>query len=742
MWGGGLRTPPNLRVVKALASPIRAQILGLLARGPMSYTEIMRSLGMSPDRDAGKFAYHLKTLVKAGLIRPNSEDGKYEITDLGRLAYSILEGLEERLSPRRRRMVVRTSRLAMEEFDRAKIAEALMREADVPAELAAKIAREAEERLLMARVRYLTAPLIRELVNAILLEKGLEEYRHKMTRLGLPVYDVTRLLATSPSWAVREAACGKVLEEYALIGVLHRDVADGHLSGSLHLEDLRHWTLGPSAIYHDLRPVLASGPAPAWAWACAPVRAPADLEEALLAIKLLLVACSREVAREQVLPFFNVFLAPFARDVDRAALTRTIKRFLLELAGLGALDGGRLATLGIEICPPRELAELEIPGPGGSRCAVREIADEAELLAKAILEAFSELKLAAPSLGLVVGLDASRVRDDDELLLLSCRLARELGLPLFSASRGPVARAYDGFCHLPDWTGDWELDLLRAGRVGRVVLNLPRLAYEARGDLEDFLASLRELVEMAIRASAQRRGLLSERARHKLMPALMAELNGDAYLRMRNTSYPIAFVGLPEAVLALTDELPSEGSASLDIAIKILDALAGMTRASWGKLDLRCPLSATCDPDVPGRLASLDVERYGWGKVRLLTPRDRPAYTTSRLAVEGAGLEASEVLRLEGLLHEKVPGGALLFLPPERADHEPEALAAQVLEALSAGVRALAFSSELTYCSACRMAFKGIHPKCPACGRVSTISRLTRKPHGYVLAPGGGEGAW
>ncbi len=741
MWGAGLRTPPNLRVVKALASPLRAQILDLLARGPMSYTEIMRSLGLNPDRDAGKFAYHLKMLVRVGLIKPNSEDGKYEITDLGRLAHGILEGLEERLSPRRRKMVVRTSRLAMEEFDRAKIAEALIREADVPVELAAKIAREAEERLLMTRVRYLTAPLIRELVNAILLEKGLEEYRHKMTRVGLPVYDVGRLLASSPSLAVREAASGKVLEEYALIGVLYRDVADAHLSGSLHIEDLRHWSLGPSAVCHDLRAILS--PRPSASWAEIPIKAPGDLEEALLNIKLLLVACSSEVRQEQALPFFNIFLAPFlaggwaGRGVEKA-----IKRFLLELAGLSAAGLSQQITVGLAAQVPAFMRDTELLGPGGERYACSELEEEARQLALAVLKAFRDL--APPSLGLAVDVSAAAQRPDgheDEVLLAAHELACANGLPVFAAGEVPSVKTFDGSCYVTDWTGDWELDLLRTGRVGRTDVNLPRVAYEARGDLEAFARGLADLLEIAVRASAQRRNFLGERARRKLMPALMAELNGETYFRMRNASYPTAFVGLPEACLALTGELPHEGPDGREAAVKTLEVIRRSLEACWGKLDLRCVPSATCVSNAAARLAKLDVEKYGWGKVRLLAPRDKPSYTAGCLVPDDAGVDLGELLELEAILHQNTPGGHLLFLPPKADSLDRESLLSLTLEALGKGVRALTYPMDLTYCSACHEVFRGRHPKCPACGRVSTISQLVRRPEGYVKVVAGSGGA-
>jgi len=168
----------------------------LLDKGPQSYTELMKILKLNPSRDAGRFAYHLKYLLKADLIEPNVETKEYDLTDVGRTMIGFTEEIEQRFF-KRKKILVRTSRLAIEEFDRNKIVESLIQEANVPVELAQKIARETEKRLSESKTKYLTAPLIREIVNAILVEKGLEEYRHKLTRLGLPVFDVTQLIETT-----------------------------------------------------------------------------------------------------------------------------------------------------------------------------------------------------------------------------------------------------------------------------------------------------------------------------------------------------------------------------------------------------------------------------------------------------------------------------------------------------------------------------------------------------------------
>ncbi|MEM3054731.1 MAG: ArsR family transcriptional regulator, partial [Candidatus Bathyarchaeia archaeon] len=187
----------GIRVLKAVSSSVRLHILNLLFdKGPLSYTELMNLLKMSPSRDAGRFAYHLKFLLKADLVEADVESKKYSLTELGKMVIDIAEEIEKK-SFKTQKVLVRTSRYKLEEFDANKIAESLIREAGMPTELAQKIAKETEKRLLRAKTKYLTAPLIREVVNAMLIEKGLEDYRHKLTRLGLPVHDVSSLLAKS-----------------------------------------------------------------------------------------------------------------------------------------------------------------------------------------------------------------------------------------------------------------------------------------------------------------------------------------------------------------------------------------------------------------------------------------------------------------------------------------------------------------------------------------------------------------
>ena len=91
-------------------------------------------------------------------------------------------------------LFVRTSSEAMDGWDRARIVDALLRETFIDEGTAEDISLEVENNIKLSGIKVITAPLIRELVNAKLLERGLEAERRLHTRLGVPLYDVDQLI--------------------------------------------------------------------------------------------------------------------------------------------------------------------------------------------------------------------------------------------------------------------------------------------------------------------------------------------------------------------------------------------------------------------------------------------------------------------------------------------------------------------------------------------------------------------
>ncbi|RLA85275.1 MAG: anaerobic ribonucleoside-triphosphate reductase, partial [Deltaproteobacteria bacterium] len=144
-------------------------------------------------------------------------------------------------------LFVRTSEEVLEGWDRQKIVDALLRETYIDLDTAQQISREVEEAIRRSGITVVTAPLIRELVNARLVERGLEKARRQHTRLGMPLYDVEQLIvhpnkenANVPHGpeATNLTLAESIKKEYALLAVFSQEVADAHLRGDIHIHDL------------------------------------------------------------------------------------------------------------------------------------------------------------------------------------------------------------------------------------------------------------------------------------------------------------------------------------------------------------------------------------------------------------------------------------------------------------------------------------------------------------------------
>jgi len=737
------------RVLKAVASSLRLQVLNMLFdRGPLSYTEIMTILHLNPGRDAGRFAYHLKFLIKADLVEPDAETKKYKLTDLGRMLVEVAETIEER-SFKRRKMMVRTSRLAMEEFDRNKIAEALVKEANVPQDLAQKVARETEGRLLEVKTKYLTAPLIREFVNAILIEKKLEEYRHKLTRLGLPVYDVTQLIKSAGAQfgsvnVVHEAAGDSVIEEYTLLNILPRDIADAHLSGSLHLNNLGVWILKPNEFAHDLRFFFRHGiqlNGPQLAIASSPP--PKTLQAAFSTIANLLRLTASEVTGEQLLDYFNVFLAPFIRGVEAERIRENLRLFVFNMNQmLTSHDSALAVSVGLELALPDFLGEKEAVGPEGKKEGFyADYVEESRLLTTLLFETLAEESkrkpLFQPSLIVKLRAEALRNKESDSVLHLAHQLAAERGMPYFAnlASKEQACVSYmaTGTRFVNDWKGDWELDTLRMGSMDSVLINLPRIVYDSEAKPAKFYELLDEQLEMAVRTMEIKYQTIKLRGREKLLPFLTNKSNGEQYARFENFTRLIGFVGLNEAVESFGFQSFYGESKALDLAEQIVKYIRSSVKKSVRKPEGRSVTAIVPCVSAARRLAQLDIERSGWSKVHVKGTKEQPFYTDLIAAPSQARVPLNERLKIEEKIQQLTPGGHLALLEIEEEEPDPSKLLMLSRRLASEDKIGLyTFNRSFTYCRRCRKIVHGLPAKCPSCGSVDNLIGYRRVSAKYT----------
>ncbi|GAB4309397.1 MAG: hypothetical protein Kow0069_08630 [Promethearchaeota archaeon] len=236
-------------VLSAIHDKTRLSVLEELVQSdiPLPFALLQRRVG--DPTTSSNFSYHLNKLVRAGLVEQVPEG--YKLTSLGtEVTRKYLEVVRLARS-RGRRILVRTSRYAFEPFDPSKLSEHLALEAGMDPPVARRVAGIAHERLKRAGVKYLTTPLLREYVNAVLVDEGLEDYRHRLTRLGLPGHDVDllfRKFGGAKARRVPRAAGDAVLEQHVLLRVLPPQTADACLAGGLGIPRLARWLWTPDSV--------------------------------------------------------------------------------------------------------------------------------------------------------------------------------------------------------------------------------------------------------------------------------------------------------------------------------------------------------------------------------------------------------------------------------------------------------------------------------------------------------------
>ncbi|MFA4858315.1 MAG: anaerobic ribonucleoside-triphosphate reductase, partial [Candidatus Margulisiibacteriota bacterium] len=233
---------------------------------------------------------------------------------------------------------VRTSTDDILKWDRTRIVDALVLETGIDRDIASIIGIEVEKQIRAMSVENITAPLIRELVDVKLLEYGLEEARRKHTRLGVPVFDVNKIIfrknrenANTPHSpeATNLTLAENIKKEYALLAVFSMEVADAHMRGDIHLHDLgfidRPYCSGQSVEYIkkfglDLpdAPVMSAPPE--------------DAEELISQLVKFSIALHGHFAGAIGWDAVNMFIAPYLVGLDFGQIKKLARQLIVDFA--------------------------------------------------------------------------------------------------------------------------------------------------------------------------------------------------------------------------------------------------------------------------------------------------------------------------------------------------------------------------------------------------------------------------
>ncbi len=679
-------------IYSVIASPQRLEILRILnIKGPLTYSALKTLAGFKSKKESGKFAYHLRKLVKQLLIQLNRQERKYTVTNLGRLVLNLTRQIEEQSLVESGKLYVRTSHQTMEEFNANKILQSLVKEAGMPVELAQKITSETESRLYKFQTQYLTAPLIREIVNALLVEHSLEEYRHKLTRLGMPIYDVTQLLSKAGddggSVETLVHQTGKqVFSEYLLLEQLPRDVADAHLSGDIHITNAGTWGLTPDTVFVDLLSLRSAGLNPRGRIVnTSMIPTPDSAERALNIVLNLSAMLSREASDEVTFRNFLQYVGPFCRSRGKRELEGLFLRFFetvsTPLAGTGA------PSVSVELNPYRH---DETP---------REVVDKT---LDAVLGAYRSFVEETPRPDLKLLLAKPNRVDDTQTLKDAASIIFNGGrISFFSSDQ---RRSFLGLNAnvLPQ-----ELQADNISVLHGLSLNLPRLAYDSNQDETYFRAKLALLIGVAADALSTRRRLIERTLKRGLLPSLAG---GSDSVTTDTMPLIMNMVGLDETLASLIRD-PTTGSR-YELAEKIVQTASQVASDKSSKNDRLAV--AMLDLDGASRLAALDSEKYGKAN---LQPLQKGAYSQSpRLLL--ADLENPEKMEYVSKLSSGLSGGLSLTL--EGAAEEVRGVYNLILNATP---KLPSFKVDRTI-SVCRNCGAKLPQKAVRCGRCKSVATV------------------
>ena len=645
----------------------RIDILRILnAKGSQTYSELKSFAGFRSKKESGKFAYHLRKLGKLNLVSLNKLERRYALTNRGKLVLTLMKQLEDRSLVESGKTYVRSSDESISEFSPDKITESLLREGGLPPELAQKTTEEAENRLTKHAASYLTGSLIREQVNSILLEHGHQEYRNKMARLGMPVFDVTSMLSNTEAasdgiYRMLLSSGRRIMREYLLTTALTKNVTDMHLAGDVHLDNAGQWQMMPDTVFVNAKDLLDDDSS--LGGKCLGVsRAPpgADLSSSLAIIMSLL---AREASTEVVIDGLPQAL-PRRRDLREVLL----RAFMSASASLSPSD---------------TTVSIRVPLSAGAKQV------------SALVEAYADYVRAtpAPSICLIIDPEKSGLDGVSEKLAPVVAMG---GLVAFARGRAS-SRGLANHSKAPS-----------SLQLQSVTINLPRLALGSSHDPSFFRARLAILLDQVLVPMEARKKDVTDMIRRGLNPVLASNTQ---YMHRGSTAMVVNLAGLDEAVLnILGNKRDRQGH---QVMYKVVETAVDKAADKSSKIGSEVAISLVRGGDA-ARFASTDSEKYG--KSEVFGESDVVPYSEGIVISSdslGALTPRSDIVSLCTKLNRLLKGSLLVRVVLRRGLSSQQV--GEILEKSASLFSSFCPVVEVPLCGECGFKGDGFAEKCPKC---------------------------
>lgn len=652
-------------------------------------------------------------------------------------------------------LFIRTSGEEIAPWNRQRIVDALLREADIDYLLAAEISKDVEKQIIASGIGLLTTSLVRELVNAKLIERGLEKERRLHGRLGFPLYDVRQLILHqnkenantphSPEGTNLLFAEG-IKKEFSLYDVFSIDVGEAHNAGDLHIHGLGYIDR-PYSCCQSLEYLKLFGLKLPHAINSAK---PAKHAEVLLAHMVRFSAILQGHFTGTISwDALNISFAPYLCGKSDKEIRQFAQMLVYEFSQLSATRGGQALYTDIHLYydMPQAWADLPAIGPMGKPTGktYRDYTPEAQRFTRAIFEVFKKgdatgrpFILPRPLLHITEAF--FHEPGADELLSQACDVAGVQGNTCFAFDRDAAALATGCFSNvfLQDASTKGEQDkpwLLRQAAVQSVTLNLPRLGYKAQGDEEKLVGDLRELMARAAKAHIQKKDFLEKLlsyAEQGPLAVLAMDADGSPFLRMNRSYYIIGLIGLNELAWIFQGSELHRSPDAMSFGLKIVSFLQQEVGRLSEELGMKFVLEQSPAETTAYRFARLDLKHYSPAAGRFVQGDIASGaiyYTNSTHLNAAADIAPLQRVIAEGKFHQFIAGEVITHLQLGDANPGPQVLGRFIKDVFDQSAnRQIDFTPEFTSCLACGETVRGLNEKCLSCGSsdVEGIARLTK----------------
>lgn len=651
-------------------------------------------------------------------------------------------------------LFVRNSSEDLSGWDRQKIVDALVKETGLDQEISEEISREVQEIIAVSKIKYITAPLIRELVDSKLIEHGLEEARKKHTRLGVPLYDVDQLIlhpnkenANVPHGpeATNLTLAEGIKKEYALLKVFSPEVGDAHMRGDIHLHDLgfidRPYCSGQSLEYIkkfglNLPNSLSNAK-------------PARQPEVLLAHMVKFAAALQSHFAGAIgWDAVNLFFAPYLEGRSDREVKQLAQMMIYEFSQQAVARGGQAIFTDINLYweVPKHFENVPAIGPGGEYTGKTygDYKKESQKFVWALFDIYKEgdgtgRPFFFPKPLVHITEKFFKTAGAEAFLHHICDIASEKGTTYFVFDRGDTAKISE-CCRLSFKLNEDDLNdaklpwKMRFCALQNVTINLPRLGYRSAKDDVTLFRNLRAKMELAVKAHLEKKAFIEALlalGESGPLALLTMDKDGSAYLRMHRASYLIGMVGLNELAKIHTGAELNESKKALKFGLKVISEMNLFCHEFSKQYGMHFVLEQTPAESTAYRFAKLDLRDYKEQAecfVRGSIASGEIYYTNSTALPVSSRENPVDRVRTEGLFHPLIEAGAITHVWLGESKPSKESLANFVVKVFRETQNdQIAFSPEFTNCLQCGQTVRGLKDTCPLCGakEVDGITRIT-----------------